>query len=485
MAITYANKELSTDSIECGGSFDVTLTLTAEPDMADNPTDIAMMLDRSGSMSGQPLTGLKRASKRFIDLIDEASDGACNGRIGGGSRIGLVSFATTATQDVGLTSSVSTLKNAVEALAAGGSTNHEDAFAKGWQLFRRNSSNAKVMVLFTDGRTTAGGDAGMVASMAKKQGAAVYVVGLCGNGGLDEDALRCWASDPASEHVLIAPAADDLEQMFTDLAGRITNVGATNIVVQDTVDDCFRITAMDRPTEGTARRIGSNTLQWKIDELGVDGSETATLEFTVKHVGDCEGTVAVNRAIAYTDDQNSEVDFPSPTIRIKCDSDEDSGCCPDPVELCVEGCGGTVTVDAARLELDSPGHILQLNVTLCNVCAEKRVALAAWITELDDCGKEHPRGMKTLTVPAHHENSCRDVTVHCLQFVLPQDLDVSSNANNRPACARRRFLARFLANYVDDGPVCSCGDKDHHHHDHGCGGADDCGCDHCSCGCKN
>lgn len=47
------------------------------------------------------------------------------------------------------------LKAAVDSLAAGGFTNHADAFAKANALFDPNSTNAKVMVMFTDGKTTA------------------------------------------------------------------------------------------------------------------------------------------------------------------------------------------------------------------------------------------------------------------------------------------------------------------------------------------
>lgn len=50
MAITRSTKELSAAAISCGESFDVILTLGAEPDIASNPTDIALILDRSGSM---------------------------------------------------------------------------------------------------------------------------------------------------------------------------------------------------------------------------------------------------------------------------------------------------------------------------------------------------------------------------------------------------------------------------------------------------
>ena len=47
MGITNSNKELNKDHIDCGGTFKVTLSLTAEPNIASNPVDIVLILDRS------------------------------------------------------------------------------------------------------------------------------------------------------------------------------------------------------------------------------------------------------------------------------------------------------------------------------------------------------------------------------------------------------------------------------------------------------
>ena len=143
MGIVNSNKALSTTQINCGESFKVTLSLAAAPDIVTNPTDIVLILDRSGSMSGSPLANLKNGAKKFIDIIDEATDGVQDGQIGYGSHIGIVSFADTATQDTQLITSVSDLKSAVDSLTAGGSTNHADAFTKAVELFDSASSNAK------------------------------------------------------------------------------------------------------------------------------------------------------------------------------------------------------------------------------------------------------------------------------------------------------------------------------------------------------
>lgn len=222
MGITHASKELSATRIDCGGTFQVTLSLTAEPDIQSNPTDIVLILDRSRSMTGDPLKSLKAGARTFLDILDEATDGSQDGQIGGGSRIGIVSFATTATQDTQLITSVEALKAAVNGLTAEGSTNHADAFTKALQLFDPASANAKVMVMFTDGVTTAGGPAAPIAAQAKAQGVIIYVIGLSGNGGLDEDALKEWASDPDSAYLSITPDDAELERIFADLAANIT-----------------------------------------------------------------------------------------------------------------------------------------------------------------------------------------------------------------------------------------------------------------------
>ncbi len=69
MGITASNKELSAAGIKCGGSFNIRLSLAAEPDIVSNPTDIVLILDRSGSMAGSPLTNLKSAAKSSSALL--------------------------------------------------------------------------------------------------------------------------------------------------------------------------------------------------------------------------------------------------------------------------------------------------------------------------------------------------------------------------------------------------------------------------------
>ena len=59
MGATNSNKVINADRIACDGTLRVTLALTAAPDILANPTDIVLVLDRSGSMAGVPLSGMK------------------------------------------------------------------------------------------------------------------------------------------------------------------------------------------------------------------------------------------------------------------------------------------------------------------------------------------------------------------------------------------------------------------------------------------
>ena len=452
MGITNSNKELSAQSIDCYGSFQVRLSLTAAPDNTTNPTDIVLVLDRSGSMAGAPLASLKDGARTFIDIISEATGGAQSGEIGSGSRIAVVSFADTATQDTQLITSVSDLKAAVDALSAGGSTNHADAFAKATQLLTPPSTNARVMVMFTDGKTTIGPAPGPVAAAARASGIIIYAIGLSGSDGVDPAALEDWASKPASSYVTITPDDAELEEIFADLARNISKPGATNIVVTDRVSPCFRITSVSMPTKGTASLLDNTSVQWRIDELGVSQSEGAVLQFTAEHIGPCSGTVEVNEFITYSDTEGNVVTFPSPELDVDCDIVVCPESCPEPVELAVEGCEDMLEFEAGELELDSLGRIVQLDVTLQNVCPGRRVALAAILTEVDNEGNEYKRGLKTMVIPAHTRESCRDVTVRCIKFVLPESLDVSGSA--AAICNTRNFKARFIAHYIDNDFDC-------------------------------
>ncbi len=453
MGVTNSNKLINLDRIDCGGSLRVTLALTAAPDIITSPTDIVLALDRSGSMAGEPLANMKSGAKAFIDIIAEATGGAASGQIGSGSRIGVVSFADTAMDNTQLITSVDALKNAVDALAAGGNTNHAGAFTKAVGLFDPDSDNAKVIVMFTDGKTTAGGPPAPIAAQAKADGVIIYCIGLIGSDGIDVATLKEWASDPSATHVAVTPDADELEELFRELAENISKPGATNIVIDERVNPDFTITSIEAPGKGSVSKTGDQTLRWTIPELGVNASESAELAFYIRHTAQTPGTKSVNESISYSDREGNVVIFPSPTVEVDCGIVVNPEECPEPVEFTVDGCSDAVLMDMGEVELESLGRIIQADVTVKNVCPGKRVALAAILTEVDSDGMEYQRGMKAFALPAHSASGCRDVLVRCIKFVVPESLAENGEPSGA-MCGGRRFRLRFIAHNIDTDYRC-------------------------------
>lgn len=410
-------------------------------------------MDRSGSMSGQPLENMKKGADKFIDIIDEATDGKADGYIGGGSHIGIVSFASTATQDTQLITSVKTLKDTVDSLTAGGRTNHADAFTKATEMFNPLSTNQKVIVMFTDGNTTTGLPPSPVAEAAKAKGIIIYCIGLIGENGVDVDVLNEWATDPDESHVIVTPNDEELEELFAELAENITKPGATDIVIDEIINDEFRILSIQQPSKGSVSMINSTTLQWKIDTLGKTENEGASLQFEIEHITDTPGEKEINKSITYEDKEKNYVVFPNPKVLVTCGTVVNPESCPVPHNIEFEGCEDSIVFDAGDVFMDSLGRIVQIDVRIKNVCPHRRVALAVILNEVDDKGMEHQRGLKTITVPAHNASTCRDVVVRCIKFVLPEDLDVSGTST-KSICNKRNFKVRFIAHHIDNDFFC-------------------------------
>ncbi|HME43475.1 MAG TPA: vWA domain-containing protein [Syntrophorhabdales bacterium] len=120
-----------------------------------NQVEIMLVLDRSGSMAGQPESDLKNAAITFLQFFTDtqATD-----------KVGLISFATSVTVAFPLSNNfVTPMTAAINAMTAVGATNTEDAIAQasGPSGFTNQTGipgNQRVqqfLILFTDGNPTA------------------------------------------------------------------------------------------------------------------------------------------------------------------------------------------------------------------------------------------------------------------------------------------------------------------------------------------
>ena len=102
-----------------------------------------------------------------------------------------------------------------------------------------------MIVLFTDGKTTAGPPPAPVAAAARAEGIILYCISLIGSDGIDVSVLNDWATDPDASHVAVTPDAADLEDLFRDLAANISKTGATDIVIDEVVSADFQFAVFD------------------------------------------------------------------------------------------------------------------------------------------------------------------------------------------------------------------------------------------------
>ncbi len=181
--------------------------------------DIMLVLDRSGSI-GSDADTMKNAAKAFVDAL--ALDGV---------HAGLASFSSSATLDEHLTNVAQDLKDAIDALVIGGTTDLEDGILTangelanpGDGHDRPDGTSPDFMVIITDGQPNVcnGGGcdpedaAAAAADAARAAGIEVFVVGV--GAGVDEDYLKTEIADDAS-HYFSAANFDDLENILKGIA---------------------------------------------------------------------------------------------------------------------------------------------------------------------------------------------------------------------------------------------------------------------------
>ncbi len=111
-----------------------------------------------------------------------------------------------------------------------------------------------------------------------------------------------------------------------------------------------------------------------------------------------------------------------------------------------------VTVSDACHNEEGAGRMLDVTMTLHNVCPGRRVAVGVSLHEVDAAGGEHARGFRAITVPAQQSASCCTVSVPAARFILPEDLRTEGSGG---MCgARRHFVVRVANHYVDADARC-------------------------------
>jgi len=167
--------------------------------------DLALLIDCSVSMSGEPLDDAKKAAMSFLD----------NFRVPNG-RVGLITFPGGVAHP--LHHDFSSIKTRIERLTAYNSTPMTKAldFAQGKMLVSGEWEN--VIVLLSDGAPNNPSSAESSAQIVKNKGIKIITIGVSG---ADEEFLRKIASSPKDYY--FCNQSFDLEGTFINIATQLTS----------------------------------------------------------------------------------------------------------------------------------------------------------------------------------------------------------------------------------------------------------------------
>ncbi|MBT3302524.1 MAG: VWA domain-containing protein [Bacteroidetes bacterium] len=161
-------------------------------------TKFILVVDVSGSMSGEPLKDAKKGLHSFVDQMTIKDEAA------------LITFSTSIDYALPMTSNKNVLKKEITSMRSGGGTHLYDAIAKAISI-AKNLKEKVAIVTLTDGQD--GGSkfsAKNIESMVAYQGIAFYAIGL---GTVNSNALANIAKK-ANGKFLLTPNSRDLKSLY-------------------------------------------------------------------------------------------------------------------------------------------------------------------------------------------------------------------------------------------------------------------------------
>lgn len=235
--------------------------------------DIALVLDTSGSMAGEPIEEVKNAATRFGQAV-----------LGTTARVGIVSFNSKAEAILPLTGDNIRITESAGHLDSSGGTNIGDGLLAATSMLSQSSVDKKIIVLMTDGDPTDGMDRSELIEYAgrlKEQGYYVYTLGFFsymypGTKSEPQWLLEQIASEGCHYEVT---NASDLQFFFGDIADQINGVRYNYIRIACPVDVSVDYNGETLSSAGTDDRIrtsfGTLTFEDAYYEDGENDDEDA------------------------------------------------------------------------------------------------------------------------------------------------------------------------------------------------------------------
>jgi Ca-activated chloride channel homolog len=249
------------------------------------PLHLALVIDRSGSMSGKPLEEARRCARMVVDGLvagDKAAVVAYDGDI---DRL-------TPLLDI---SERAALRNAIDSIEEGGCTNLHGGWLAGAELLAPHTAAGALsrVILLSDGNANAGlTDTGAICEQARSLAGAGVSTSTYGLGHHFNEELMTALADAGGGNAYYGQSADDLADPFREELALLDALCARKV-------ELFIETPAGVSCEllnGYARSPGGG---WRLPDLAYDGEAWALLRLTVEaNVAAAGDTVSLLQAHA-------------------------------------------------------------------------------------------------------------------------------------------------------------------------------------------
>ncbi|MEO8082587.1 MAG: VWA domain-containing protein [Ardenticatenales bacterium] len=262
------DKRAAPAAVKIGEPVTVALLANGDCPQGDGRIDVALVIDRSGSMAGPAIVGAKNGALAFLG---ELAPGA--------AQVALVAFSTSADVLQPLTGAFASVVKGVRQLVPAGQTAIHLGLEAGLSELEGPSARAgvpKVVVLMTDGRPSGGRtDTVAAADQIRAKGITIYTIGLGPD--IDTDLLKSIASSP--DRFYAANSELDLAAVYADIGRRIS---VSQLFRTATVHDVLPADMRYEPNSAVppaAWDDATRTLTWQLTDVPISGMR---LTYTVR-----------------------------------------------------------------------------------------------------------------------------------------------------------------------------------------------------------
>lgn len=272
-----ATKTVSPMKVGEGEAATVKIKLRGAGGMILTPVDVVLIIDKSGSMSGEKILKAKEAAVAFLEFLDEKD------------RAGLVSYShEISTKPLAYMNAENkeALRLEIGSLAAGGRTNIYDAIVAANQILLEGPrENAPpVEVLLTDGLhnwPTVRPDSDFIAlaEEAKAHDIIIYTIGLGKD--VNEPLLKAIAETTGGKYYFAA-TPDELRAIYEEIGSKLAFAG-TKIKVTERLPPYLAYGGdATKPPESISEEDGTVVLVWKVGHLKVGEEWEVTYTVTAQ-----------------------------------------------------------------------------------------------------------------------------------------------------------------------------------------------------------